>query len=398
MHAPSGIAINPSGDVFVTDTANRRIDKFEADGTFLATWGWGVDDGTAEYQICTSGCQAGMSGSGEGQFSGPSSLAIDGSGDVFVLDDTNNNVQRFSSNGTFETKWGSSGSAEGEFAGPRGIATDTSGNVYVADTYNERVQKFDGAGTFLRAWGFGVDTGANAFEICTSTCQAGSGYGDGSFDAPLGVAVDGSGTVYVADTFGNRLETFDVSGAYLSQMGEYGQAPKQFANPWSVAIGPSGHVYVTDATNQRVEEFNHALDQRLASWGRAGVEPGEFATPAGIAVDADGYVYVADIGNNRIQKFGPASTALSIKAPKSVSRGSKASITGALTSTDATCLNTQDVELKIGATSVATRATSAAGAFRFALKITHRTAVHVEFAGSLGCGASQSMTKTVRAS
>ena len=68
-----------------------------------------------------------------------------------MADTGNNRIQKFTSNGTYITKWGESGSAEGEFSSPSGIATDTSGNVYVADTDNNRIQKFTSNGTFIES-------------------------------------------------------------------------------------------------------------------------------------------------------------------------------------------------------------------------------------------------------
>jgi Ca2+-binding RTX toxin-like protein len=86
--------------------------------------------------------QWGGSGSGDGQFTYPKSVATDASGNVYATDLGNDRVQKFSSSGTFLIKWGSFGSGEGEFNAPFDVATDSSGNVYVADTDNNRIQKF----------------------------------------------------------------------------------------------------------------------------------------------------------------------------------------------------------------------------------------------------------------
>ena len=86
----------------------------------------------------------GSNGTGSGEFAGPESVAVDGSGNVYVSDRTNNVVQKFDSNGSFLVSWGSFGSGDGYFHDPKGIAVDDSGNVYVADYTNKRIQKFDG--------------------------------------------------------------------------------------------------------------------------------------------------------------------------------------------------------------------------------------------------------------
>ncbi|TMA57524.1 MAG: hypothetical protein E6J75_07440, partial [Deltaproteobacteria bacterium] len=84
----------------------------------------------------------GSLGSGDGEFSQPSGVAVDGSGNVFVADTGNNRIQEFTNTGTFLAKWGTTGSGDGEFFAPYGVGVDTSGNIFVADTNNNRIQKF----------------------------------------------------------------------------------------------------------------------------------------------------------------------------------------------------------------------------------------------------------------
>jgi DNA-binding beta-propeller fold protein YncE len=109
-----GVAVDGSGNVFVADTNNNRLQKFTSTGTFLTTWG--------------------SSGTGDGQFTNPFGVATDSSGNVFVADANNNRIQKFDANGTFLTMWGS--------AIPQDVATDGSGNVYVADADSNNIQKF----------------------------------------------------------------------------------------------------------------------------------------------------------------------------------------------------------------------------------------------------------------
>jgi hypothetical protein len=134
----------------------------------------------------------GTPGSGDGQFNTTVAVAVDGSGNVYVVDRNNNRVEKFSSSGTFLAKWGSFGSGDGQFNGPWGVAVDSSGNVYVTDGGNNRVQKFSSSGTFLTKWGT-------------------PGSGDGQFNGPFGVAVDGSGNVYIVDNGNNFIQKFALS-------------------------------------------------------------------------------------------------------------------------------------------------------------------------------------------
>jgi DNA-binding beta-propeller fold protein YncE len=303
FRSPYGVATDPSGDVYVADLFNHRIEKFDSSGSFISAWGWGVQDGAMQYETCTSSCQAGISGSGDGQFYGPFGGAIDSSGNVYVVDTSNYRIEKFDSSGTFLTKWGSYGTGAGQFETPIGIAIDSSGNVYIADEHNHRIEKFDSSGSFISAWGWGVQDGAMQYETCTSSCQAGiSGSGNGQFSAPYGLATDSSGNVYVVDAGNNRIEKFSSSGAYLTKWGSPGSGDSQFNNPAGVATDSSGYIYVVDGGNNRIEKFS-ASGVYLAEWGSYGSGDGQFHAPEGIAIDSSSNVYVGDAGNNRVEKF-----------------------------------------------------------------------------------------------
>jgi hypothetical protein len=132
---PFGIAVDASGNVYVADSSNNRIQKFSSSGNFIIAWG--------------------ASGTGTGQFSTPFGIAVDASGNVYVADSSNNRIQKFSSSGNFIIAWGALGTGNGQFSDPRGIAVDASGNVYVVDSVNSRIQKFSSSGNFIAAWGVG---------------------------------------------------------------------------------------------------------------------------------------------------------------------------------------------------------------------------------------------------
>jgi len=163
----SSLAINDeTGDIYVADTGNHRVDEFTSSGAFIRAWGWGVLNGAKEFQICTSSCQGGLSGSENtekigskpGQFEAPTFIAVDnspgGNGDVYVADTGNNGevgnlVTKFDATGHLITTWGKAkrnpgpeGQLDGETAtspleGPfgqnsiEGIAVDSSGTLYV---------------------------------------------------------------------------------------------------------------------------------------------------------------------------------------------------------------------------------------------------------------------------
>jgi DNA-binding beta-propeller fold protein YncE len=258
---PQGVAIDSSGNVYVADSNNNRIQKFDSWGDVIDVWG----------------------GPEDGQFEKPQGVAVDSSGNVYVVDTDNHRIQKFDSDGRLLKQWGEEGSEKGEFKRPSGVAVDVnSGDVYVADTKNHRIQKFDSDGGFIREWGE-------------------EGNRKGAFKNPRGVAVDSSGKVYVADTENHRIQKFNPDGNPIAVLGqEEGNGEGEFSWPLGVAVDSSGNVYVADSNNHRIQKFDS--DGRfLMQWGRQGSEDGQFKTPSGVAVDrSSGNVYVADTYNNRI--------------------------------------------------------------------------------------------------
>jgi sugar lactone lactonase YvrE len=145
---------------------------------------------------------------------------------------------------------------------------------------------------------------AGAFEGNLGTAIGPPSDRPGRFNAPAGVAVDGSGTAYVADTNNSRLQVFAPDGSLLKVIGGPGSAPGQFARPNAVAIDRAGVVYVADTGNNRIQKL--APDGgSLGSWGG-------FAGPEGITVDPAGDVWVADTGHDRVVRLSTGGRVLTI--------------------------------------------------------------------------------------
>lgn len=216
-------------------------------------------------------------------FSGPSYIALDKKGAVFVTDRWNHRIQKFSPDGIFITKWGRYGTGNGEFDSPHGVAVDHNGFVYVADQGNHRIQKFSPDGVFITKWG-------------------GRGTGNGEVDTPYGIAVDNSGFLYVADEGNHRIQKFTPDGVFITKWGTFGTGDGQFKCPASIAVDSQGFVYVTDFDNHRIQKFSPD-GVFITKWGTLGTGNGQFDSPYGIGVDPHGFVYVTDDGNHRIQKF-----------------------------------------------------------------------------------------------
>ncbi|MDE1845069.1 MAG: HYR domain-containing protein [Thaumarchaeota archaeon] len=257
---PQGVSVDSSGNVYVTDLGNRRIEKFDNNGNFLFTFG--------------------TKGGGDGQFNAPVGIAIT-SDSIYVVDNAQNNIQKFDSTGKFVTKWGGQGSNHGQFLLPQGVAVDPSGDVYVVDTGNSRVEKFDGTGKFLLTIGQ-------------------SGLGDGQFLSPRAIAADSQGSIYVADSGGNKIEKFTEDGVFLKSFDASTGANLQ--TPLGMSVDKSGNIFVADSGNNRIVELD-SNGHAVTSWGSQGTGADFFDNPRATAVDSNGNVFVVDSNNNRIQKF-----------------------------------------------------------------------------------------------
>jgi sugar lactone lactonase YvrE len=128
------------------------------------------------------------------------------------------------------------------------------------------------------------------------------GSGDSQFDHAVGIAVDGSGYVYVSDTENNRIQKFTSSGVFVTKWGSFGTGDGQLYYPYGIAVDSSGYIYVADSGNGRIQKFT-ADGTFVTKWGSIGSGDGQFLTPYGIAIDSSGNVYVSDMSNNRIEKF-----------------------------------------------------------------------------------------------
>jgi tripartite motif-containing protein 71 len=180
------------------------------------------------YQLVTTW---GTHGSGNGQFDYIGGVAVDTAGHVYVAEINNNRIQKFTTSGTFISKW-SNFVAFGDFWD---VAVDTSGNIFAVDDLNCHVIKYNPSGTRLTYWGS-------------------YGSGNGQFYEPVAVAVDSYDNVYVVDSH-SLIKKFNSEGVYITQWGSYGSSDGQFNNPQGIAVDRLSNVYVVDKGNNRIQKF-----------------------------------------------------------------------------------------------------------------------------------------------
>lgn len=257
----------------------------------------------------------------------PLSVAADGAGHVYLSNPLRSgSIQQYTSDGALLANLGSFPGSGNPFE-PRDIATDAAGNLYVASGGRATIYVLGPGGETLRQWsasgGRDLAVGADGTvylagsheilrfspEGALLTKWGASGDGNGQFGEVWGLDTGPAGNVYVADTYGSRIQVFTADGAFVTKWGGYGSKPGQFIYPYGIAVGASGEVYVADTANARVQRFS-ADGALLGTWGGSGQGQGRFHTPTAIATDPAGYVYVADRaepypyeGRARVQKF-----------------------------------------------------------------------------------------------
>jgi sugar lactone lactonase YvrE len=303
---PAGVALDNSGDLFLTDSYYNRVRKISTNGIITTVAGGGVSLGD------------GGAGTNAALYLGkPAGIAVDTAGNLFIADDGNNRIRMVNTNGIISTVAGNGASGyfgdgyaatNAELKGPQAVAVDAMGNLFIADTQNSRIRKVDTNG------------------IITSV--AGKGYllyyGDGGAAtnagfAPFGVAVDALGEFFIADQNNNRIRKVDTNGIIttiagkgtIGYSGDGGNATNAALNhPASVFVDATGNLLIADSSNDAIRKVGtNGIITTVAGTGSTsfGGDGGSatnaaLINPYDVAINTAGELFIADINNSRIRK------------------------------------------------------------------------------------------------
>jgi len=261
----------------------------------------------------------------------PAGVAVSDDGNlIYVADFAQSSVFKFDLAKKTTVRIG-----DGGLGYPSGVALDATGNLYVVESGKKQVSVFDADGkpvrvitdpAIVRPTGIGIDRGRGRIYVADTghskspdpkemnvkiydlagkrigTLGHGKGFDHGYFLFPTYVTVDRAGDVYVADTLNSRVQKFDPDGKFVKQFGQRGNGWGMFDKPKGIALDSFGNVYVVDSGWSNVQIFNQEGEILLFFGGR-GRYPGLLSTPAGIAIDGNNRIYVSDYLNHRVEIY-----------------------------------------------------------------------------------------------
>ncbi|MEW6477234.1 MAG: NHL repeat-containing protein [Actinomycetota bacterium] len=308
FHQPRAAAVGPDGSVYIADTFNHRIRR--------------VDPGGAVTTLAGTG-QAAFSGDGgpatAATLHWPHGVAVDPPGaGLYIADSANHRIRRVDlASGVITTVAGTGPGFSGDggpavaarLQDPKAVWVAPSGDLYIADSANERIRRVDRSGTIVTVAGTGVPGFSGDGGPATAA----------QFDGPRGLAGDAAGNLYVADDNNHRVRRIDPAGIITTlagngtaaSAGDGGPAPSaQLDHPRGVAVDGRGHVFIAESMSHRVRMVDPGgIISTVAGCGRSGYGgdggPATVARlfePRGVAVDTAGRLYVADTYNDRIRR------------------------------------------------------------------------------------------------
>jgi uncharacterized protein (TIGR03437 family) len=349
---PAGLAVDPSGNLYIADSGNNRVRKVDASG-FIRTYLGGTEataiegpaglamnaagtlyvaDNTFAIRAYSAGgawtnfagsALPGYSGDGLpavlAQLTRPYDVAVDGAGTVLVADGNrlravdSRGYIRTSAGAAYLTGLGDGGAADSAIlAQPAAVALDLAGNLYIADTGTERIRRVASNGTITTVAGTGMPAAGRDGPAS-----------DSALHSPMGVAVDSSGNILIADTLNHRIRQVSADGRVITiagtgspGLGAENQPPAdtRLNAPRGVCSNRSGTFFVVDTGNHRVLRFSRNTAMQTAAGTASAGYSGDHAQPqfaqlnqpSACAVDSFGNLFIADTGNHAVRRISAA--------------------------------------------------------------------------------------------
>ncbi len=340
---PFGVTLDGAGNIFIADTDNDAIRKVSVSTGVITT----VAGGDA------SGYSSNNGPANASELTDPTSTAVDGSNNIFIADTSNNAVREVNAQtGQVTTVAGGNQPVyHNPLSGPADVAMDSTGDLFIADTDNNEVDEVNLAtGTEIIVAGDGTAGDTGDGKLATDT----------ELDSPEGVAVDGIGHLFIADTLNNEIREVNLNSGILTTIagdGTAGYTPStsgvsataaELNNPIGVALDNFGDLFIADSGNNLIEEIEpgaHGLgDGNILTYageyndGLGGYSgDGQLATgaqlngPQGIAVGPTGNVFIADSDNNRIREVNGKTHVITTVAGDGTAGSTGDTITGVAT-------------------------------------------------------------------
>ncbi len=309
---PAGLAFDSAGSLYIADYLDNRVRKVTPAGVISTVAGNGA---------------AGHSGDGgpatRAQLNGPSGLAVDLAGNLYIADSLSDYIRKVTPDGTISTF---AGIGVGGLSGdggpatratlfqPEGLAVDSAGNLYIADVNNCAIRKVTPAGTISTVAGNGI----------SANIGNGGPASNAEFEYPYAVAVDSSGNLYIADDSALQIRKISTAGIITDYAGGGGggnpgdggpAVAATFVKPMTVAADSKGNLYVADWGTNTIRKITAAGEiSTVAGSGTTSFGDGGLATsggldgPQGVVADAGGNLYIADSSGNRVRKVSPNGT------------------------------------------------------------------------------------------
>ena len=326
LASPVSVALDGAGNLFIADFSNSRIRKVDTSGIITTVAGNGISGFSGDGGPATSA-----------SLTNPTGVALDGTGNLFIADEGNFRIRKVDTSGIITTVAGNGSSGFSGDGGPAtsasltnpfGVALDGTGNLFFADAGNNRIRKVDTSGIISTVAGDGIFGFSGDGDPATSA----------SLRDPFGVALDGAGNLFIADRFNQRIRRVDAATGIITTVagdgptgigaggfsGDGGPATSaSLHEPNGVALDGSGNFFIADTLNNRIRKVDTSgIITTVAGNGSFGFSgdggPATSASlsfPFGVALDGSGNLFIADFSNSRIRKvsfLNPPAVSLSI--------------------------------------------------------------------------------------